>query len=69
MTLPVGAVGKRGPVRVTGAAVAAVVVRGDHVLLPGMRAAWEAEAGQEEREETNGKREVSWDTSLKDERW
>jgi hypothetical protein len=50
-------------------AVATVVVRGDHVLLPGMRAAWEAEAGQEEREETNGKREVSWDTSLKDERW
>lgn len=68
MALPVGAVGKGQPVCVMHA-VAAVVVRSDHVLLPGMRAAWEAEAGQKQHEQTNGKREVSWNTSLKDERW
>jgi hypothetical protein len=69
MTLPVGAVGKRGPVRVIGAAVAAVVVRGDHVLLPGMRTACGAETGEEEREQTGGDREVPGDTSPRDERW
>jgi hypothetical protein len=69
MALSAGAVGKRKSVRVIRAAVAAVAVCGDHVLLPGMRAAWGVKAGKEEREQTGGNREIPGDTSPRDERW
>jgi hypothetical protein len=64
VALPIDTVGKRKPVRVIYTA-AAVVVCGDHVLLPSMRVAYGTEAGQEEYEQTSGNREISGDTLLR----
>jgi hypothetical protein len=69
VALPVEAVGKGRPVRVICTALATMVVCGDHVLLPALRVACGAEAGQEECEQTSGNHEIPGDTSLRNERW